>query len=251
MFHRTFRRLSKALGTSLSKMSDGYLGLGLHAGDAHYRAYVGPPQDYDLVSAMSFNLLTTLGVRQHHRVLDIGCGSLRNGRLLIPYLNVGNYTGIEPNIWLVKDGIANELGRDLVRIKKPVFVAGDSMRHVAEDVKFDYAIAQSIFSHCGIDLITGWLKDVAKHLQPTGIFLATFLVGDVDFEGHGWIYPGCVQFRPATMHALAAEAGLRLVITDWFHPRQKWGVFMHAQAPRQWFEDKEICWNNMPRGARE
>lgn len=60
------------------------LGLGRPAGDQHYRAYVGPPQNYDLISAMSFGLLTALGLRQHHSLLDIGCGSLRNGRLLIP-----------------------------------------------------------------------------------------------------------------------------------------------------------------------
>src|SRR5271167_1446401 len=94
------------------------LGLGLPAGAHHYRAYVGPPQDYDLVAAMTFNLLTVLGLRQHHSLLDVGCGSLRNGRLLIPYLNNGNYTGIETNKWLVGEGIRRETGRDQIRIKK-------------------------------------------------------------------------------------------------------------------------------------
>ncbi len=56
------------------------LGLGLKPGDSHYRAYVGPPEDYDLIAAMTFNLLTTLGLRQHHSLIDIGCGSLRIGR---------------------------------------------------------------------------------------------------------------------------------------------------------------------------
>src|SRR5207302_381599 len=56
------------------------LGLGLKPGDPHYRAYVGPPEDYDLIAAMTFNLLTTLCLRQHHSLLDIGCGSLRIGR---------------------------------------------------------------------------------------------------------------------------------------------------------------------------
>ena len=51
------------------------LGLGLKPGDPHYRAYVGPPQDYDLIAAMTFNLLTTLGLRQNHSLLDIGCGA--------------------------------------------------------------------------------------------------------------------------------------------------------------------------------
>ena len=77
------------LSKSASGLRDGLddLGLGLKPGDAHYRAYVGPPEDYDLIAAMTFNLLTTLGLRQHHSLLDVGCGSLRIGRLLIPYLN--------------------------------------------------------------------------------------------------------------------------------------------------------------------
>src|SRR5438128_10037359 len=95
------------------------LGLGLKPGDAHYRAYVGPPEDYDLIAAMTFNLLTTLGLRQHHSLLDVGCGSLRIGRLLIPCLNRGKYLGVEPCVWLVDQGIKRELGEALSEIKRP------------------------------------------------------------------------------------------------------------------------------------
>src|SRR5947199_9194661 len=95
------------------------LGLGLKPGDPHYRAYVGPPEDYDLIAAMTFNLLTTLGLRQQHSLLDIGCGSLRIGRLLIPYLNRGKYFGVEPNEWLVEEGIKRELGEALLQVKRP------------------------------------------------------------------------------------------------------------------------------------
>ena len=98
-----------------------HLGLGLKPGDPHYRAYVGPPEDYDLIAAMTFNLLTTLGLRQHHSLLDIGCGSLRIARLLIPYLNRGKYFGVEPNQWLVEEGIRREVGESLVEIKHPTF----------------------------------------------------------------------------------------------------------------------------------
>jgi len=55
------------------------LGLDLETGSKHYRAFVGPPDKYDLVSAMQFNLLTSLGLRECHHLLDIGCGSLRAG----------------------------------------------------------------------------------------------------------------------------------------------------------------------------
>jgi hypothetical protein len=74
-----------------------------------------------LIAAMTFNLLTTLGLRQHHSLLDVGCGSLRIGRLLIPYLNQGKYFGVEPNEWLVKEGIKRELGEALLQIKRPTF----------------------------------------------------------------------------------------------------------------------------------
>src|SRR5437870_13686880 len=93
------------------------LGIGLTPGDSHYRAYVGPPQDYDLIAAMTFNLLTTAGLRQHHKLIDVGCGSLRAGRLFIPYLNSGNYIGVEPNEWLVTEAIESEMRDELVRSK--------------------------------------------------------------------------------------------------------------------------------------
>ncbi len=57
----------------------------LRPGDEHYSAYVGPPALYDLMGASQFRLLTALGLRERHSVLDFGCGSLRAGRLLLPY----------------------------------------------------------------------------------------------------------------------------------------------------------------------
>ena len=67
-------------GRNWSMFDEDILGLTRHIGDHHYRAYIGPPDEYDLVSAMSFSLLTACGLRQHHKLLDIGCGSLRLGR---------------------------------------------------------------------------------------------------------------------------------------------------------------------------
>src|ERR1700757_4347833 len=141
------------------------LGTGLKPGDPHYRAYVGPPEDYDLIAAMTFNLLTTLGLRQHHSLLDVGCGSLRIGRLLIPYLNRGKYFGIEPAEWLVAEGVKHELGETVVQTKWPTFFFSDSPEAVAQaKVSFDFALAQSIFSHCGQDLVKGWLSAISRSL---------------------------------------------------------------------------------------
>jgi SAM-dependent methyltransferase len=220
------------------------LGLGLKPGDPHYRAYVGPPEDYDLIAAMTFNLLTTLGLRQYHSLLDIGCGSLRIGRLLIPYLNRGKYFGIEPAEWLVAEGIKQELGETVVQTKRPTFFFTDSPETVGRaKVSFDFALAQSIFSHCGLDLIKGWLSAVSRSLAQDGALVATFLPGDEDSLRKGWIYPECVNYRPATLERAAADVNLRFEILDWKHPRQTWALFAAPKFDSSWFENTPLTWN--------
>jgi hypothetical protein len=220
------------------------LGLGLKPGDPQYRAYVGPPEDYDLIAAMAFNLLTTLGLRQHHMLLDLGCGSLRIGRLLIPYLNRGKYFGVEPNEWLVDEGIRRELGETLVQIKRPTFYFSDSPHTIAQaKIAFDFALAQSIFSHCGLDLIKGWLSAISRSLAQNGAFVATFLMGEEDCTRTGWIYPECVNYRPATLERAAADVNLRFEILDWKHPRQTWALFAAPGFNSSWFKDRPLTWN--------
>ena len=231
-------------GTKVREITTGE-GLGLKPGDEHYRAYVGPPEDYDLVSAMVFNLLTCVGLRQHHRVLDIGCGSLRIGRLLIPYLNQSNYFGVEPNQWLVQDGILNELGEDLVRIKKPTISISDSLNEYSSPLGIDFAIAQSIFSHCSKELIRNWLIQLSPHMRESGALFATFLVADEDYDGEeGWIYPGCVRFTPKTIAEIAKEAGFGFEIIDWKHPRQTWAIFFKKDFDKS-FISGGLGWNRM------
>ena len=220
------------------------LGLGLKPGDPQYRAYVGPPEDYDLVAAMAFNLLTTLGLRQHHSLLDIGCGSLRIGRLLIPYLNRGKYFGVEPNEWLVEEGIRRELGDTLVQIKQPTFFFSDSPDTISQaQVAFDFALAQSIFSHCGLDLIKSWLSAISHSLAANGALVGTFLIGDEDAAQTGWIYPECVNYRPETLERAAKDVNLRFEILDWKHPRQTWALFAAAGFNSTWFKDRPLSWN--------
>ena len=204
------------------KESDDLLGLNLSPGDDHYRAYVGPPRDYDYVSAMVFNLLTCLGLRQDHTVLDIGCGSLRCGRILIPYLNKGNYFGVEPNKWLVDEGVKNEIGGDLVRIKSPNFSYSDSLDEFDNETKFDFVFAQSIFSHCGKDLISGWFKQVDSKVKEEGMFLFTFLVSEEDYQEAGWVYPACVNYKATSIEEIANQFGFNFSLLNWYHPRQVW-----------------------------
>ena len=200
----------------------------LKAGDRHYRAFVGPPAGYDILAALQFNLLTTLGLRETHSVLDIGCGSLRAGRLLIPYLLPERYCGLEPEEWLLREGIENEVGNDLVRIKKPTFAHNPDFDLSAFGRRFDFILAQSIFSHATARQIATCFRHCAKCLNPSGLIAATFVLGGEDYTGSEWVYPGCVRYTEAGMRKMAADAGLCMRIIEWPHPEQNWMLLSHA-----------------------
>jgi SAM-dependent methyltransferase len=220
------------------------LGLSKHIGDKHYRAYIGPPDEYDLVSAMSFNLLTACGLRQHHKLLDIGCGSLRLGRLLIPYLNTDNYVGLDPNKWLIDDGIRYEVGSSLVELRRPMFIYDSEIGSLDKDIKFDYVIAQSIFSHTAPDLLERWIAEVSLRLADQGVFFATVLEGDVECDRSGWIYPECVEYRLDTVAKLAIKYGLKFEILTWYHPRQTWCALYAPSFKDQLLNAGLPTWNS-------
>lgn len=200
----------------------------LRPGDNHYKAYVGPPKKYDLVGAMQFNLLTNFGLRDYHKLLDIGCGSLRSGKLMITYLRKDNYYGIEPNNWLIEEGIANEIGDDLISIKTPKFINSDTFELDKFNEEFDYLIAQSIFSHTSEKQIIACLKQVKKVMKPKGVFLATFVLGNTNYKGDEWVYPECVTFTKDFINTLVENEGLKTTKLNTLHPNsQTWYAIYH------------------------
>lgn len=192
-------------------------------GDRSYRGWVGNPEKYDVMAASQFSLLTQLGLREHHRLLDVGCGSLRGGRLFIPYLLPDRYFGIEPERWLVEEGIRNELGEDLVRLKRPSFSHVDDFTLSVFGAEFDFVLAQSIFSHAARPQVERCLQEARKVIRSGGVMVATFLEGEEDYPGDAWVYPECVTYRAATMAAMTEAAGLRWSGLDWPHlTGQQW-----------------------------
>jgi hypothetical protein len=64
-----------------------------------------------------------------------------------------------------------------------------------------------------------------------------------DSPRSGWIYPECVNYRPATLERAAAEANLRFEILNWKHPRQTWALFAAPKFDSTWFKDQPLTWN--------
>lgn len=202
----------------------------LKPGDNHYKAYIGPPLKYDLVGAMQFNLLTSFGIRDFHKMLDIGCGSLRSGKLMIPFLRKGNYYGVEPNNWLIEEGIQNELGKEIISLKAPKFSDTSNFDLQSFETKFDYLIAQSIFSHTSKVQISRCLSEAKIVMKKDGFFLATFVLGKENYSGSEWVYPGCVKYRHSFILDIVREENLDAIKTNWKHPNgQTWYVIFHPE----------------------
>lgn len=206
----------------------------LPIGSQHHRALVGAAEGYDIVGAVQFNLLTFLGLREQHFLLDIGCGSLRGGRLFIPYLLPGRYFGVEPEQWLIEEGVKHEVGRDLIEVKQPVFSSDRDFTLSIFNQRFDFILAQSIFSHASLSQIRRCLSEAKKVMGPTTLFAATFVRGEHDYTGDAWVYPGCITYTPGRMVGLAEEQGLICRLIDWPHPAQQtWLIIAHPESEEQ------------------
>ena len=202
------------------------LGEGIRPGARHYRTFIGAPQTYDIFAHMQFSLLTLLGMRQEHTLLDIGCGSLRVGKLFLMYLLEDRYFGIEPEQWLVEEGIEREIGDELIDRKRPRFLFHRNFPCSAFGVRFDFILAHSIFSHASVAQIRQCFAEVRRSMKDSSIFASTFLEGDADYAGDEWAYPESIRYRALTIERLAAEAGLGCRRLDWFHiGGQAWYVF--------------------------
>ena len=173
--------------------------------------------DCDLVSAIQFNVLTALGLRDFHYVLDIGCGDLGAGRLLIPYLLPERYFGIEPDQRLIEEGVRLQLGHDQLTLKKPRFLARADFRLSAFGVKFDYMMAHSVFSRNATAPVQTCLQEAALCLRLDGILAASWNLTPQEES---------FERSEAAVRKMAQDSGLHCTIMDWPHPLDEtWAIF--------------------------
>jgi cyclopropane fatty-acyl-phospholipid synthase-like methyltransferase len=137
----------------------------------HHRELVGGL--WEEIGSLQFDFLKQQGLTPEHRLLDIGCGCLRGGIHFVRYLNRGNYYGLDINASLIAAG-KMEIASAGLSDKSPTFLVNDQFEFSKFDVKFDFALALSVFTHLFLNHIARCLVETAKVLQPEGKFYATF-----------------------------------------------------------------------------
>ncbi|MEU5884216.1 class I SAM-dependent methyltransferase [Spirillospora sp. NPDC047279] len=140
------------------------------------RGAVGTPTEkrWMALGAMQFEYLVGHGLEPGHRMLEIGCGNLRAGRLFIDHLAPGHYYGIDisPDILFAAEETLVRYG---LQGKLPHLTPVRDLRlEFLPDAHFDVVHAHSVFSHSPLDVIDECFAHVGRVLAPGGFFDFTF-----------------------------------------------------------------------------
>jgi hypothetical protein len=183
-----------------------------------HRAYVGGM--WDEIGALQFNFMVSQGLRPGHVLLDIACGSLRGGVHFIPYLDAGNYLGVEKEQRLIDLGISQELDRSVVASKTPELVVSDSFDFKRFSKRPDYALAQSLFTHLPSGDILGCLSKL-RDFSPGCRLFATFFLPEGRSKNPKSRHDHLTfRYGIQDLADLAAASGWEFrYVGDWGHPR--------------------------------
>ena len=130
---------------------------------------------WDEMGKHQFAFLVKHGLKPHHKLLDIGCGSLRGGLFFIDYLDQGSYTGFDLSSEVIKAGELSVAERRLDG-KKPKLLVNHE-RNLKFDFldgeRFDFLLAQSVFSHLKPEHIEECFDNLYKVMNPGARFFFT------------------------------------------------------------------------------
>ncbi|MEG3629134.1 class I SAM-dependent methyltransferase [Streptomyces poriticola] len=170
-------------------------------------------ESWERIGRMQFDYLVAHGLQPHHRMLDIGCGNLRAGRLFIDHLEPGHYYGIDisPHILLAAQ---DTLVREGLQSRLPhLALADDLTLAFLPDAHFDVVHAHSVFSHSPRHVIEECLAHVGRVLAPGGFFDFTF---DRTEGPEHQVLREDFYYRTRTLVDLAARHGLTATfMEDW------------------------------------
>jgi len=188
---------------------------------------------WEELGALQFDFLLAHGLKPEHTLIDIGCGCLRAGVRIVPYVNPGNYVGIDSNRSLLEAGYKKEiipLGL-ASRLPRSNLVEMDDFSFESLGRRFDFALAQSVFSHLTFNHIRQCLENLPIAMRSGAVFFATFFESPDDRPSGQTILhkPGDVttndsrdpyHYKLADMlHAIRGLPWKLEYVGDWGHPR--------------------------------
>jgi hypothetical protein len=144
--------------------------------DGKHRTLIG--DRWEEIGRLQFEYLRGNGLHPGARLVDIGCGALRGGVHFVSYLDAGNYFGIDSNQSLIDAGYEKELLPLGLTAKLPraQLVCSGQFDFGAFPCGFEFALAQSLFTHLPLNHLRLCLTRLAPKMRGGGRFFATFFL---------------------------------------------------------------------------
>jgi SAM-dependent methyltransferase len=200
------------------------------------RMLVGPTDTDFFDNPTRRPIFSDMSLDQYETVFDFGCGCGRLARQLLQQVpRPRRYIGIDLHLGMIKWCRENLQTRstgfefihhDVHNIGlNPGKYKPRTLAFPAPDKSFKLVIGWSVFTHLLEDQVGYYLNEVARILQPTGIFVSTWFLFEKryfpmmqDFQNALFINPtdptNAVIFDVRWLQRIAKEIGLKIVQVD-------------------------------------
>jgi ABC-2 type transport system ATP-binding protein len=145
----------------------------VHAEEGLHRRIVG--YLWEEAGGRHIEFLREQGLRPSDRVLDVGCGCLRTGVKLLPYLQPGRYVGIDVDGAMIEAGVHIEAPRAGVDPARGQYFIGPAADLSAIDGEFDVIWVNGLLQDLAHEQTALVLASAVRRLAPGGrMFVAYF-----------------------------------------------------------------------------
>ena len=138
--------------------------------DDNPRGAIGREDEWISHGVLQWYFLMDMGMKPEHRLLDIGCGVGRASRVFVPYLQPGNYTGIDISKKALRYAVELAQTEGWAN-REPTFRLNSD---ADLDQEFDFAWAHSVFTHLPDWQIEKMIHNVAKIVRYKFAFTYKF-----------------------------------------------------------------------------
>jgi SAM-dependent methyltransferase len=188
---------------------------------------------WDEMGQLQLDFLKSQGLQPDHKFLDVGCGSLRAGVKIIPYLDPNNYYGIDAEKQLLDKGYSTELKLAGIedRLSRDHLYCSRLFKHERlDDGIINFGICNSVITHLPINFLRICLENTARYFQVGGkLFITFFEVPISERFSDPWTNPKGIKttgfrdpyhyYAADMLYAAERSSWSARYIGDWNHPR--------------------------------
>jgi SAM-dependent methyltransferase len=134
-----------------------------------YKHAIGGGDNWDSHGNLQRDFLISQGLKPQHRLLEIGCGTGRLARKVVPILHPGNYTGVDIAASALKAAV--QLAVDEGWLSRLPYFRGDIPSHLP----FDFIWAFAAFIHIPQDVMESTMRRAAAVMHKDSRFYWSYI----------------------------------------------------------------------------